>query len=1185
MRSPIGHIKVRRGHMSSASAHRTVSPRGVAPASPNLMEQLDTTHIASPGAPVALTPFRLRPASKRAHIATGAHRVQVINGGLSSQDDIIGSTEMMPESSAEYGPSTMPNLPSPRRGAAAPPSAISHDAAEVTTQKQARSRIGSLFEVKQLLHERRSRRKQQLQTTTVLDTGPPHTSDDTYGKPLTPDPVETAVASTASGSGQRSAVPLGSVTKVKLRAGRLLIKSGGQQAKVAFLHDHPFFQGTSSSLRERLAPQLIRRCAENVRVDVLEQGSEPEGSTDYIFLTAPDFSSTIELLLDGQVVAALGGSSVFGQEALFGVTKNFIFGVRMPTDAISNLWVIPRAVLQALLHKEMYRDDRMLLRDRAHTTAVNILRTWYLHPMSHIKIRLFDNAEYSFKWALVKAMEMQLCAAGTVTCCEREPWSSGFCVFRGEANAKVGETKVARLAQAEGTSAWAAWWGILEMLGIAGFCPATVTAATDCIIWHLSPYALQTLRQSFPLECRLFDQVAMEHLRDLQPHALKVSKLPLFRGAHLQFLEELESQCTEQVHPAGHTIVKEGGDDKDMFFLVRGHASAFMATSSRAVTHLNPNGEETRGEEKGKMGEGDCFGELTALGFRTLRAASVVCETHCDLRVASAATITSLLTKYPAEVNIFASLAELHGYTRKVLPKVSELSYFKDCSEGFRKCLEEGSGERYAFVGHPIIQADHALGGMYMLLDGSASCYIGDMKVHVVEAPVVFGEMSLVVSGYRHPVSVVSDSLCTFRVLPCALGVALKEKYPDDLGHVEQLAQARLAALRDTIASMALVAGHPTEDEAAENHHGHEPQKKGWWVDSVFMHSEHGFIEFLSFQLSKSIFFHDELILHEGDEGDCACIIEYGSCVVEVAGVRVGEVKAGGLIGEAVLLSENQHRTATVRAVGVVSVLILLRSVVTEAFDAFPREKARVEEMMHLRALTNKVLAEPTGIKKNKHSHDRPHGKKRQTHIARRTESYESGSGVMQPHSTLDARVHKSSLLFGSNQRRRNTIAAKPHHEDDDEDNDSTTSDNDVFRQAVKARRHSSASNVSSNRAQEERSSRACREARRTTGFQAAQCCAQFVIQGGKLSPRQWANKRREAMRDASMKRDCRLVRSGSFAPVLPECRSYRVGAAVPTKGVYSRCISLEVPVPGKHRYRKAAGVYLCEGGIIAPRS
>mmetsp|Transcript_149881 Transcript_149881/g.462681 ORF Transcript_149881/g.462681 Transcript_149881/m.462681 type:complete len:357 (+) Transcript_149881:203-1273(+) len=111
--------------------------------------------------------------------------------------------------------------------------------------------------------------------------------------------------------------------------------------------------------------------------------------------------------------------------------------------------------------------------------------------------------------------------------------------------------------------------------------------------------------------------------------------------------------------------------------------------------------------------------------------------------------------------------------------------------------------------------------------------------------------------------------------------------------------------------------------------------------------------------MHKVIFTDQEVIMREGDEGDFAVCIHRGSGTVEIGGVKVGEVKAGSIIGESAVFGEGAKRTATVRAVGLVSAYKLPRALLLDAFQEFPAERKHIEDLARLRGLTNKVLTAP----------------------------------------------------------------------------------------------------------------------------------------------------------------------------------------------------------------------------------
>uniref|UniRef100_A0A7S1QM62 Cyclic nucleotide-binding domain-containing protein n=1 Tax=Alexandrium catenella TaxID=2925 RepID=A0A7S1QM62_ALECA len=128
------------------------------------------------------------------------------------------------------------------------------------------------------------------------------------------------------------------------------------------------------------------------------------------------------------------------------------------------------------------------------------------------------------------------------------------------------------------------------------------------------------------------------------------------------------------------------------------------------------------------------------------------------------------------------------------------------------------------------------------------------------------------------------------------------------------------------------------------------------FLSRFFKESTDGFLEFVLMGMHKVTFCDGEVIMRQGDEGDFAVCIHQGAGVVEIGGVKVGEVQAGSLVGEAAVIGEGAKRTATVRAVGSVNAYKLPRNLLREAFNEFPGERKHMEDLARLRGLTNRVL-------------------------------------------------------------------------------------------------------------------------------------------------------------------------------------------------------------------------------------
>lgn len=116
------------------------------------------------------------------------------------------------------------------------------------------------------------------------------------------------------------------------------------------------------------------------------------------------------------------------------------------------------------------------------------------------------------------------------------------------------------------------------------------------------------------------------------------------------------------------------------------------------------------------------------------------------------------------------------------------------------------------------------------------------------------------------------------------------------------------------------------------------------------------FVRFLAQYMEPQVYFDGQVLLQEGDAGDFAILLHEGSALVEVGGVRVGEVHPGTVVGEMAMMGHAERRTATVRACGVATASLLPRSMMLLAFEKFPQEKERMEKTLEVRANANQML-------------------------------------------------------------------------------------------------------------------------------------------------------------------------------------------------------------------------------------
>lgn len=766
-----------------------------------------------------------------------------------------------------------------------------------------------------------------------------------------------------------------SMTSADRNKARRLLRLADPQARLAFLELHPFFKDTSLLLRERLAPQLVR-CSNsetNAREMVLEQGAKPDSTRgmDYLFLTPPDVHTQVEVTFEGKAIATLAGNAIFGQEVIFGVTTRFVFGTRIVTGSLSTFWVVPMSVVQALLSRTAHREDMRLLKQRAHDIIVQIFGGWFHLQTTNLPIRLFAATEHFFKRALAEEVEIQIVPAGAQICRELTTQDWAFCVWRGEAKAIQDRTQTTyqRLSHSEGSSAWAAWWGLLELLEVDLACSLSVYAETDCVLWRLTPEGFRSLKHQFPQECRLFQKVAMEHVRMLKPTAVPIREMKHFKDCSVEVLREIESADLHRQVVAPGTVIIDQGElncKQELFFIARGRVCvAHVVAGARA--------RSTNSSNHVSLYAGDFFGEAAAFKVRGVRSSSLVAETICDLLSIPGDTICDIMARYQEDSSHIVHTLEARGVGMKPLDDLRVMTFFQCFSTTFlEKLLPLGKKQGY-LPGFDILREGEAVDHLHVLFqgdvqitslsgNGKARQDVG-MKAPSFYASHVFTDR-LDGSSCTMKYTVTSKNFCGIMKFQAEEVMELADTCEeDDRECLEDLINDEKTELK--AARMSKMLHRPSlqafqEDgllEQIDEIDEEEERMIGKLLEKNFENADPAFILAVQEVLGKKNYEDNEVILQQGADGDYAIMVGTGSGTVEVNGTKVGEVNPGSFVGEALLLGKASKRTATVRAVGQVRAYTLSEVAMKTIFTDFPKERERMINLAELRASTNKALA------------------------------------------------------------------------------------------------------------------------------------------------------------------------------------------------------------------------------------
>ncbi|CAJ1392293.1 unnamed protein product [Effrenium voratum] len=292
--------------------------------------------------------------------------------------------------------------------------------------------------------------------------------------------------------------------------------------------------------------------------------------------------------------------------------------------------------------KLRHRGDARLLKQRAHDDIVSILKTWYSQGLKTSPLgaapRITELREFHQRTGHCAFGGGKLMQLGVLSFSSRMQDIEATrisCVLESGAGAAG---SFLRLTHGKG-QAWAAWWGLMELLGTQvspHISRHPVKAITDCIIWRLTPPSLRKLQKAFPAECRILEKVALHHAQILQPKAMALHQAPFFQGASRGFLEALQKASTRWILASGEVVYEKGKTDltRDLFCVARGTVRVVAANVDRSRL-MAAAGRQTRraGVQDELLGEGAVFGENLALQLRNTRAMSVVSETICDLHV------------------------------------------------------------------------------------------------------------------------------------------------------------------------------------------------------------------------------------------------------------------------------------------------------------------------------------------------------------------------------------------------------------------------------------------------------------------------------------------------------------------------------------------------------------------------
>eukprot|EP00913_Durusdinium_trenchii_P021746 g20432.t1 len=244
----------------------------------------------------------------------------------------------------------------------------------------------------------------------------------------------------------------------------------------------------------------------------------------------------------------------------------------------------------------------------------------------------------------------------------------------------------------------------------------------------------EALRVSFGKECGLLDKTSARHLQLLSPH--------------MDAMRSIAMICARD-----EVIVRESELGEEMFVLALGKCKVLRSGNDHPVSRLHP---------------GSVFGGQAVLGISQTRKETVMADTVCDVRALSRKALLRVLEKFPEEEERILAIVEAHSQSRKAASTALEQASAGEggFSQDFIRMLVDNMFEQPFMVNQAILVQGTPGTHLVVLVHGIVEIEANGMVVATVNAPGIFGERGLLVSGSRSGATVRCTTVAECMMLP-----------------------------------------------------------------------------------------------------------------------------------------------------------------------------------------------------------------------------------------------------------------------------------------------------------------------------------------------------------------------------------------------------------------------------------
>lgn len=537
-----------------------------------------------------------------------------------------------------------------------------------------------------------------------------------------------------------------------------------------------------------------------------------------------------------------------------------------------------------------------------------------------LEVPCIDMAQEDFRSMLAENLEMKIYKAGDEIVLQGHPQRCGVLLLCGCAMLEEGQGDDRHLLDHVRGPAWAE---ICSVLRIREEAFATVRAVTNCAVGLLSPETLADLYQCDLRFKRNLEELGLHVLNcyetKLDREALQLSDLPEFKDCSPAMLKHLQGCLKLECCGSQTTILQEGSKDgSKMYFVQEGEVRILEGET-----------------DAGGLGRGAILGAHVVLGVLLEHSTSCQSQTVCQLKSLARADVLEGIRKFPQEGEWFRKLAKLPAQDMTVgMSLLANIPCFAQAQSGFFDLLTSSLKPCTFFADQPIFEQGDPGESMVALMKGSVRIEINGEALAARTAPDIFGEMAIL-EGSNRVASVIADSCCDAATLSRDDLLDAFTDYPEVKLELEALVERRQNLEYQGCLTSIMEMHEVTHAESL------------WF----FKESDKEFLKLINAGIQKRQYCTGKTIMRQGDKGDSVMMLQSGLASVTANGSVVGEIRPGNVLGEMGLLAESPVRSATVTTLQTCVVLEIPRDVVLSAFEVYPAEKARFEEIIgHRRA-------------------------------------------------------------------------------------------------------------------------------------------------------------------------------------------------------------------------------------------